>query len=205
VSSDLIHFITQYGYTAIFGLIFLQEIGIPNPVSNEFVLLFAGYLAYTGALSLPWVILTAVAADFIGTTVLYIIFYLFGHLLLEKKPRWLPIKKETIERLQRIISRRDKWGIYLGRLVPYVRGYTSIAAGLLQISAKNYLLMVLLSAFTWSGGYVIAGRAIGPHWEDAISAVGGIRNAMFVVLGIFLVFLAVKHLHRHLKRKRAQS
>lgn len=178
---------------------------MPNPVSNELVLLFSGYLAYSGVLSLPLVILTAVAADSIGTTLLYVVFYLFGHLLLERKPRWIPISKENIEKLQRIISRRDKWGIYLGRLIPYVRGYTSIAAGLLQISAKNYLLMVLLSAITWSGGYVIAGRIIGPHWEDAINAVGGIRNAMFVVLGIFLAYFLIKHLRRHFKRTRAQS
>ncbi|MCX6740828.1 MAG: hypothetical protein NTY61_00295 [Candidatus Parcubacteria bacterium] len=39
-------FITHYGYLAIFFLVFLQEIGVPNPVPNELVLLFSGYLAF---------------------------------------------------------------------------------------------------------------------------------------------------------------
>jgi membrane protein DedA with SNARE-associated domain len=41
---ELILYITKYGYIAIFVLIFLQEIGAPNPIPNEFVLLYSGYL-----------------------------------------------------------------------------------------------------------------------------------------------------------------
>lgn len=71
-------FIAHYGYPAIFSLVFLQEIGVPNPVPNELVLLFSGYLAFLGALNFVLVFLTVVAADFIGTSILYLVFYFFG-------------------------------------------------------------------------------------------------------------------------------
>ena len=35
VSSELALYITRYGYLAIFLLVFLQELGVPNPVTNE--------------------------------------------------------------------------------------------------------------------------------------------------------------------------
>jgi membrane protein DedA with SNARE-associated domain len=49
MSSEVALYITKYGYLAIFLLVLLQELGLPNPVTNEFVLLFSGYLAFPGS------------------------------------------------------------------------------------------------------------------------------------------------------------
>lgn len=184
---ELSGYISHYGYLAVFSLVFLQEIGIPNPVPNELVLLFSGYLASIGTLSLPLIFLTVVAADFLGTGLLYFVFYFFGKVILEKKPRWIPIHKGHIERLSAFISKRDWWGIYLGRLIPYLRGYTSIAAGFLQLKPKVFLTMVLLSAVTWSGGYVIAGKIMGPYWQVVADQIGGMSRLIYIILGALLI------------------
>jgi membrane protein DedA with SNARE-associated domain len=44
MSPTLSAYIIKYGYIALFSLVFLQEIGVPNNVPNELVLLFSGYL-----------------------------------------------------------------------------------------------------------------------------------------------------------------
>ena len=67
MSPILSAYIGKYGYIAIFSLIFLQEIGVPNPVPNELVLLFSGYLTSIGKLDFITVLLTVVAADTIGS------------------------------------------------------------------------------------------------------------------------------------------
>lgn len=192
--AELVAYITKYGYLAIFSLVFLQEIGIPNPVPNELVLLFCGFLASTGILSFPLIFLTVVAADFLGTTLLYFVFYYFGKIILAKKPRWIPIHKEHIERLSNFISKKDWWGIYLGRLIPYLRGYTSVAAGFLQLKPKIFLSMVLLSAITWSGGYVIAGKIMGPYWQKVADQIGGTAQIVYIVLAALLIFYVAKQL-----------
>jgi membrane protein DedA with SNARE-associated domain len=182
VSAEVARYITQYGYLAIFLLVFLQELGVPNPVTNEFVLLFSGYLAFTGLLNLRLVFLTAVAADCIGTTILYLVFYLFGKYIMDHRPRWFPISAAHIERLSRSISERRQWGIYFGRLIPFVRGYASVAAGLLCIRPAVFIPAVLVSAITWSGGYVVAGRLLGPYWEQAASRLGAIEIVVLLVV-----------------------
>src|SRR5215475_8987143 len=155
--SEFTLFITRYGYLAIFLLVFLQELGVPNPVTNEFVLLFSGYLAFTGTLRLPLVFLSAVSADCIGTTILYAVFYRFGRSLMDRRPRWLPVSLADIQRMAGTISERRLWGIYVARLIPFLRGYASVAAGLLSIRPRVFVPAVVVSAITWSGGYVIAG------------------------------------------------
>lgn len=161
---------------------------MPNPVSNEFVLLFSGYLAFSGVLNLWLVFLTAVSADCIGTTLLYAVFYWFGEYIMDHRPRWFPVSSAHIDRLAQTISRRQHLGIYLGRLIPFVRGYASVAAGILLMKPRVFIPAVIVSAITWSGGYVIAGNFLGPYWELVAAKLGGIER---VVLLAALVAIAI--------------
>ena len=131
-------FITNYGYLAIFLLIFIQELGVPNPLPNELVLMFSGYLAFKGILNLLFVILVSVSADIIGTGILYTLFYFLGNYILKHKPRWFPLSDKSIEKYSSKISKGGKWTIYICRVTPFVRGYTSIIAGMLQIKSKIF-------------------------------------------------------------------
>jgi membrane protein DedA with SNARE-associated domain len=185
---EVIVFISNYGYLAIFILIFSQEIGIPNPVPNELVLMFSGYLTFKGILVLPVIILVAVSADFIGTNILYTVFYFFGNYILSHKPRWLPISTNAINKLSKRISKGGRWAIYLCRLTPFIRGYTSVIAGLLQIKPKIFLPLALISATTWSALYIITGRMLGPYLNYAGTKM---RNVKYIVLITVLLILVI--------------
>ena len=191
---EVIAFITNYGYLAVFLLIFSQEIGIPNPVPNELVLIFCGYLSYKGILNLPFVILTATFADFIGTNILYTIFYFFGRYILEHKPRWLPISEKTIAKLRNRISTGGLWTIFLGRLTPFIRGYTSVITGFLQIKPKLFLPIAIISALIWSSACVIAGRMLGPYWSYAENKIGVIKFMILIAVLVVLTIVTVKYL-----------
>lgn len=187
---ELVSYISQYGYFAIFALVFVQELGFPNPVPNELVLMFAGYLASINTLNFWLVLLTVVLADFIGTSILYFAFYLFDIWLFAHKPKWLPISREKVEKISKRILKRGRWGIYVGRLIPYLRSYASIAAGLLRIRPHVFLTVVFVSAVTWSGGYAIAGYLLGPYWEKVASSIGGMQTAFIIVaIVISVVFI----------------
>jgi membrane protein DedA with SNARE-associated domain len=200
--AELALYITKYGYAAIFSLVFLQEIGIPNPVPNELVLLFAGYLASIHVLSLSLVFITVVMADFIGTSLLYAFFYLFGDYVMDHKPKWLPISKEKIIKLSDKISRREQWGIYAGRLIPYLRGYTSVAAGLLKIRPRVFLTAVLISAITWSGSYALVGKFMGKYWQEFAGQLGGYESLVFFIIIILIVIYGVRYAVRYRDKKR---
>ena len=106
---------------------------MPNPVPNELLLMFSGYLSFKGLLFLPYVVITALSADFIGTNILYFLFYNTGTFIIQRKPRWFPLSSRTIERLTTRISRGGQLSIFIFRLTPFTRGYTSVITGLLQV------------------------------------------------------------------------
>jgi membrane protein DedA with SNARE-associated domain len=189
VSTELALQITRYGYLAIFLLVLLQELGVPNPVTNEFVLMFSGYLAYTGVLNLWLVVVTAVLGDCIGTTILYGVFYYCGDYIMARRPKWFPISPAHLKQISRTISERQQWGIYVGRHIPFLRGYASVAAGILPIRPRIFIPAVFVSAITWSGGYVIAGRLLGPYWEKVAARIGRVESIVMLAVLIIIATL----------------
>jgi len=161
MEQEIISHLIKYGYLAIFVLIFLQEIGMPNLFPNEILLLFAGFLSSKGILSLPLVIITAIIADFAGTNVLFFLFYFSGPAINLKLSRWMP---GTISRIENFGNKTKKWGrlsFYVLRITPFTRGYISIFAGLSRTNPAVYLTIVAVSSVIWASGYSILGNVLG--------------------------------------------
>ncbi len=190
-------FITKYGYVAIFVLVFLQEIGAPNPIPNELVLLFSGYLTFQGLLHLPMVILAATLADFTGTSILHTVFYFTGDYLIQRKPRWLPIPIKTILKIKKRISEKGLTGIYIGRLTPFIRGYTSVIAGLLQIKSKIFLPIALITATIWASAYTIAGKLLGPIWPRVVPQISTIKYVVLLIFISILLIIILRSIIKH--------
>jgi membrane protein DedA with SNARE-associated domain len=202
---EVIYYVTQYGYLAIFILIFLQETGMPNPFPNELLLIFSGYLSFKGLFFLPYVILTAVSADFIGTILLYYLFYNAGAFIMRKKPRWVPLSDSLVNRLSDKISKGGQWSIYIFRLTPFTRGYTSVITGLLQIKPEVFLPLAFISGLSWAAIYVVIGYYIGPSWNLFTAS---IDNFKYIMLGVLVLILSVTiliYFGRKRKRSKANS
>jgi membrane protein DedA with SNARE-associated domain len=203
MSPTLSAYIIRYGYFAIFSLVFLQEIGVPNPIPNELVLLFSGYLTSLEQLNFVIVLITVIAADTIGSSLLYMVFYYFGQRVLQKWPNLIPPSK--LAYLTARVSRQDRWSIYLGRHIPFIRGYTAVAAGLLKIPPGIFLPAVLLSALTWSGGYVIAGRLLGDEYTRVVSQWGIWKIALVTVAFLVIIGVLWSRVYHWLKNKIAPT
>jgi len=181
MSEQLTLLLSQYGYIAIIALIFLQEVGIPSPIPNEFVLVFSGYLAFTGVLNISWVILSAIVGDLLASFILFEAFYFFGKLLMERKPKWIPISKEKMDKLNVRIQESGQTGTFVGRLTPFIKGYVSVLSGLLRISQKKYGMTLLSTSIIWSAAYASLGYFMGPHLTKYTSLLFIIPTAAFVV------------------------
>jgi membrane protein DedA with SNARE-associated domain len=168
MQEELVRYLTIYGYTAVFVLIFLQETGVPVPFPNELLLILSGYLSSKGVLFFPFVILSALSADFIGTNILYFLFYKTGGLIIERKPKWFPLSDRIIEKLTAKISKGGMVTIFIFRLTPFTRGYTSVITGLLQVKPKAFLPIAFATASIWAAFYVTIGFLAGPSWNMLI-------------------------------------
>ncbi|MEI8204569.1 MAG: DedA family protein [Bacteroidota bacterium] len=190
--SELIKFITEYGYYAIFILIFLQEIGVPNPIPSEAILIFSGYLIFNGILSFPFVFLVVVLADFMGTNLLFFIFYFFGLYIIQHKPKWIPISEKTIVKFSKKISKGGLWTVFIGRLTPYLRGYTSVFTGLLHIEPRKFLPIALLSAVTWCIVCLSIGIILGPSYNSSVHTYENTKYILAIfIASVFVIIFSL--------------
>jgi membrane protein DedA with SNARE-associated domain len=203
---QIVYWVTNWGYLAIFLLVFLQEIGMPNPFPNELLLVFSGYLSFKGLLYLPFVVLAAVAADFIGTNILYILFYNAGTFILRKKPGWLPLSSKTIERLTTKISSGGHLNMYIFRVTPFTRGYTSVIAGLIHVKPKVFLPIAIITAITWATVWVVMGNLIGPFWNMFSGNIECFKYYLLLMLTIVVcIILAISYFRKKEKNKEKVS
>ena len=194
---ELVTYILKYGYLAIFVFVFSQEVGLPNPVPNELVLIFSGYLIFMGILKMPVIILAAVLGDFTGTTILYTVFYFFGVYIFKHKPRWLPIPVKSIFKLKDWVTRNGLMGIYIGRLTPFIRGYTSVIAGLLQIKPRVFLPIGMITASIWATIYVTIGVLLGPFWSHVAPNISSIKYIMLLIFTTIILVIILRSIIKH--------
>ena len=177
--------ISQYGYLSIFLLVFLQEVGVPNPIPNELVLLFSGYLSLTGVLNLPLVILSAIVGDLLGGGILFIAFYFFGNRIIKRMPKWIPLSKTKLERISERIRVSGHYGIFIGRLTPFIKGYVSVLCGVMRVVPSKFGIILLSTSIIWSSAYVICGYFAGPYWELIM------RNSSTIQYQVLLIAVSV--------------
>ncbi len=193
MTEQLLFYIAQYGYLAILVLVFLQEVGMPSPIPNEFVLVFSGYLSYTGVLKASLVVLSAVVGDLLASFMLFELFYFFGKTVMDRKPKWLPISETKIEKLKQRIDSSGQFGTYVGRVTPFVKGYVSVLCGLLRVPQKKYGFILVTTSVAWAVVYVGGGYVAGPYFKDmSLLNEGHLFLLPAALMLVFIVFQLIK-------------
>jgi len=203
MSNEIILTISQHGYLAVFLLVFLQDVGVPNPIPNELLMIASGYLAYTAVFSFPLIVLSVFVADLAASAIVYAAFYFFGQIIMTRKPRWIKFPDAQMNRIKLRVESSGLSGIFVGRLTPFIRGYVSVLCGLILLPAKKYSLILVSTALLWAFSYISIGYLIGPYWNlitnnnnDIQQYIGFFSISMIVVGVLFFVakrFLARTH------------
>src|SRR3974377_429842 len=139
---QVLAWITQYGYGAIFLLLVLGIVGLPVP--DETLLTFTGYLIFKGHLSPPLAFASAVAGSASGITVSYTLGRVFGMALIHRYGKYLHVTPERLERAHAWFARIGQWALTFGYFIPGVRHLTAYAAGISTLELPRFALFAYM-------------------------------------------------------------
>lgn len=193
------HFLTNYGYIAIFVMMFVEEAGVPLPLPNEVALMYAGYLASRGDLNALWVSVVATLGAAGGSALLYAVARRGGRPLLRRFGRFIHLDEEKIDRAEHWVDRFGMISVPLARLTPGLRIYTTIIAGLLRVPYRIVIAAVVGASLIWSFFWVHLGYFLGENWEQGARV---FERAGRWGIGIVVAVVAVVLLVRWLLRRR---
>ncbi|HEY8599784.1 MAG TPA: DedA family protein [Thermomicrobiales bacterium] len=207
---DLAHlleqFLTDYGYLAIFVLMFVEEAGLPLPLPNEVALMYVGYLAYQGKLDANLAGLVATLGAAAGSALLYTIARRGGRRLIHRFGKFIHVTDERLSQAENAVARWGPISIPIARLTPGLRIATTIVSGVLRVSYRVVIVSVVGVSLVWSYFWVHLGRLLGDRWEEGAQAFERAgRWGIVAIIAIVAIVLLVRWLLQRRKANRDEA
>jgi len=190
VESQILAWITEYGYLAIFVLLILGIVGLPIP--DETLLTFTGYLIYRGELSMPLAFAAAAAGSASGMTISYTLGRSFGLALLHRFGKHVHLTPERLARAHAWFERIGHWALTVGYFIPGVRHLTAYAAGMTEVAPHQFALFAYSGTVLWVTSFLSLGYFLGERWKVVELHVEryliGLSIALAVLLGGYWIW-----------------
>ncbi len=197
--------ITLFGYPGIALVTFLENLFPPLP--SELIVPFAGFQAAGGQLGLAGVIIASTLGSVSGALVLYGLGAWWGEApirrLVRRYGRYVLLTEGDLDK---VLSMFDNYGsgiILFGRLIPGLRSYISIPAGMRRMPLGRFLLFTTLGTGSWSAIMAFAGYMLGENWDQVVGYVNAYQQIITVLTTVVTVGFVVTRL-RNLHRQRGQ-
>jgi membrane protein DedA with SNARE-associated domain len=176
----------------------IESAAIPLP--SEIIMPLAGWmLVKDRGLGEEWLFLAAfmgALGNTIGSLVAYYAGAWGGRPMVEKYGKYILISRHDLDLADRFFQRWGNLAIFVSRLLPVVRTFISVPAGVSRMPVAQFTVYTFGGAFIWSLGLAWAGFALGENWEDLRD---WMRPADIPIILVGMILVAW-YVYRHVKR-----
>jgi len=158
-----VNVINDTGLAGVFLLMAAGSACIPIP--SEAVMLFAGFNVSNGDQTLLGVTLAGLAGNMAGSWLTYAIGY-YGRIDLLEKNRLIHLSPRRLEWVDNWFQRHGDATVFLARLLPLVRAFISLPAGVAEMPFWRFTWLTALGSLPWVLAFALIGRAVGDNWEQ---------------------------------------
>jgi membrane protein DedA with SNARE-associated domain len=167
IVAALAHFIiaviSASGYAGVCLLMAIESACIPLP--SEIIMPFAGYLVHTGELNIFWVATAGALGCNIGSAVAYWIGAYGGRPFLARYGRFVLLDQHDLDRADHFFARFGGITVFLARLMPVVRTFIALPAGIAKMPQLRFHLYTFLGSWPWCFALAWAGARLGQAWD----------------------------------------
>jgi membrane protein DedA with SNARE-associated domain len=209
--------IGDYGLYAVFLLMLVDAV---FPAASELVMLYAGALA-AGAFPNQTVTLFGAQIDstfggYVAMAMAGTLGYLVGALIgwgigryggrpfLERRGSWVHVTSENLGLAEAWFGRYGDGAVLLGRVVPVVRSFISVPAGVLEMPLGRYTVLTAIGSAVWCFALAGVGVAVGSSWEHFHEQWRYADYAVAAVVGAAVVYGVVRLIRRRARRRAVQ-
>lgn len=151
--------------TGLAGVFLLMAAGSACiPIPSEAVMLFAGFNVAEHQQTLLGVVLAGLAGNMAGSWLTYAIGY-YGRIDLLERNRLIHVSPARLAWVDGWFKRHGDATVFLARLLPLVRAFISLPAGVAKMPFWRFTWLTALGSLPWVLGFALIGRAVGDNWE----------------------------------------
>jgi membrane protein DedA with SNARE-associated domain len=183
--------IATTGYAGVLLLMAIESACIPLP--SELIMPFAGYLVHQGTLNIWWVATAGAIGCNLGSLAAYEIGAYGGRPLVESYGRWILLGRHELDWADRFFQRWGYLAVFIARLLPVVRTFIALPAGISRMPRGRFHLYTFLGSWPWCLGLAWLGMKLGEHWRD----LGQYFHKFDAVIGVVLLAGAAYFVYTH--------
>jgi len=187
------HTISTMGPLGISMLMAIESCNVPLP--SEAILPFAGYLVSKGVFSIHVAAFAGAFGCVLGSIPSYYLGYFGGRPFVEKYGKWFLISHRDLEMADKWEQKYGNAAFFICRMLPIVRTFISLPAGILKANFKQFILFTFLGSLFWSYPLVFVGMKLGEHSE----ALKHFWHKFDLAIVLVCVVLGVLYLRNHFK------
>jgi membrane protein DedA with SNARE-associated domain len=191
------HFVRDAGLPAIFVLMLAESACIPIP--SEATMLFAGFaVAEPGVstahhhLTLAGIVIAGVLGNLVGSWIAYGVGRAGRLELIERHGHWLHLKPSNIAWADRWFARYGAPAIFFSRMLPIIRTFISLPAGVARMPLGRFTLLTLAGCIPWVFGLALAGEAVGHEWTSVRKSFEYVDYAILALLLAGIAYAVVR-------------
>ncbi len=189
----------HWGYPGIVILMALESSFFPFP--SEVVIPPAGYLASTGAMNFWMVLAAGIAGSLVGAIFNYWLSMKYGRPFFEKYGRYLLISETSLQKTDRFFVHHGHISTFTGRLLPGVRQYISLPAGLARMNFFQFCVFTAMGSGIWVALLALLGYWVGQNQAALMSHLRLINIGLIVSCVGLLALYVWKYKSRKAARK----
>ncbi|MGB6627111.1 MAG: DedA family protein [Nitrososphaeraceae archaeon] len=187
----LVEFITSVisslGYGGIFFLMILESALIPIP--SEIIMPFSGFLASTGKLGSVGVILAGSLGNLVGSVITYYLGIKLGRAFLIKYGKYILFRVHHLVWTEQLFQKYGDKISFVGRLLPGVRTYISLPAGIGKSNFIKFVVYTLVGSIIWNSLLTYGGIQLGRSWQHIDKYSGYLDIIAVVAIAVFIVWI----------------
>lgn len=190
--------VSSYGAISLFFLLMLGIVGLPVP--DETLLVFSGYLIYSGRLDPVFTVVCAALGSMTGISVSYWLGRTFGYKVIHKYGPRFHLTEERLARVHNWFERIGRWTLFVGYYIPGVRHFTAVVAGASELEPHVFARFAYSGAAVWVGTFLSLGYFLGDRWNRAWE---DIHAHLHEAAAVAVAVVALAALTRWLNRRAA--
>jgi membrane protein DedA with SNARE-associated domain len=193
--SEALDFLIRHGYSVLFTVVFVEQLGLPIPAAP--FMLAAGALAGAKQLNLALAIGLASLASLIADTVWYELGRRRGGRVLQFLCRISLEPDSCVRRTEDVFARQGARSLIVAKFIPGLSTVAPPLAGIFRMRLPRFLFFDTLGALVWVGAYTGLGFVFSDQIERVAARAEELGGRLVLLLVVALTgYIGWKYVQR---------
>ncbi|HUV87298.1 MAG TPA: DedA family protein [bacterium] len=202
IGAWVMNVISTLGYAGVVVCMAIESACIPLP--SEIIMPFSGSLVATGRFDLWLVSLAGAFGCLVGSVAAYAAGYYGGRPFIERWGKWVLLSERELAWADRLFNKYGSPTVFIARLLPVVRTFISLPAGIARMPFGKFCLYTFVGSFPWCLALAYVGLKMGERWHELRGYFHKFDLVIVIVLAVGVVAWLYLHFS-HIRKRKARA